>query len=331
MVRLLGSGSEMPITGPPRRRLIVIAEAQRGRVSRRQLHAAGVPPSTVTSWCASGLLRRVHTSVFAVGPDIQVPLQAETAALLAVRDGAALSHHTAARLWGMRGPNAGDGRVHVLVAGASLRRRDGFAIHRTGLLERRDIRILQALPVTSPARTLLDLSPVIGGRELERALDQALVQRRCDLRAVAELLARCGRHRGRGRLQALLDAHATTTFTRSEAEERFLALVREAGLEQPLCNVWRHGFEIDFLWPDRSLAVEIDGFAYHGTRAAFERDRRRDARLRAAGITVIRVTWRRLIQEPIAVMVEIAQALALARGPDAAAALPGRLPPVAGR
>ena len=302
----------MPIEGASKRRLMTIAEAQRGLVSRRQLQAAGVPPSTVTAWRGSGMLRRVHTGVFAAAPAIEAPLQLETAALLAVRDSAALSHHTAAALWGMRMAPSDDDRIHVLVAGASLRARGGISIHRTELLVARDIRVHKGLPVTSPARTLLDLAPLLSTRELERALDRALVERVISLDAVAELLPRCGRHRGRGRLQALLDAHRTTTFTRSEAEERFLGLVRDAGLEQPLCNAHRHGFEIDFLWPRQSLAVEIDGFAFHGTRGAFERDRRRDARLRAAGIAVIRITWRRLTSEPIAVMVEIAQALAMA-------------------
>ncbi|MGH2873331.1 MAG: hypothetical protein ACRDL5_12835, partial [Solirubrobacteraceae bacterium] len=110
---------------------MTIVEAQRGRVSRGQLQAAGIPPSTVTAWRASGLLRRVHTAVFAVGPEIEVALQAHTAALLAVRDPAALSHHTAAELWGMRPQGRGDGRIHVLVTGGSLPGRDGLAIHRT--------------------------------------------------------------------------------------------------------------------------------------------------------------------------------------------------------
>ena len=113
-------------------------------------------------------------------------------------------------------------------------------------------------------------------------------------------------------LQEIVNGYTTATFTRSEAEERFLALVRRGGLPRPLVNAKRLGFEIDFFWPDHRVAVEIDGFAFHGTRDRFEDDRRRDARLRQAGITVIRVTWRQLQRESEAVLVDVAQALARA-------------------
>ena len=109
-----------------------------------------------------------------------------------------------------------------------------------------------------------------------------------------------------------MTGYTTTTFTRSEAEERFLALVREARLPRPLVNVRRHGYEIDFLWPEEGVAVEVDGFAYHRTRERFEADRDRDAVLRKAGLTVIRVTWRQLERDAMAVLVDVAQALARA-------------------
>jgi hypothetical protein len=111
-------------------------------------------------------------------------------------------------------------------------------------------------------------------------------------------------------LQNIVSGYTTSTFTRSEAEERFLALITGSGLPKPLVNARRHGYEIDFFWPEQRVAVEIDGFAYHGTRDRFENDRRRDAALRRAGITVIRVTWRQLEREPSAVLVDVAQALA---------------------
>jgi very-short-patch-repair endonuclease len=106
-----------------------------------------------------------------------------------------------------------------------------------------------------------------------------------------------------------VDAYTTTTFTRSVAEERFLSLIRDSGLPQPLVNVRRHGYEIYFFWPEERVAVEVDGFAYHRTRGRFEGDRSRDAALRKAGITVIRVTWRQLERDATAVLVDVAQAL----------------------
>jgi very-short-patch-repair endonuclease len=159
---------------------------------------------------------------------------------------------------------------------------------------------------------MLDFAADHANRELERMLDTALVQRRVNLRQINDVLARAGRHAGRAPLTQLTQAHAHTTFTRSEAEELFLALIRRAGLPMPLINVRRHGFELDFLWPrqtGRDVAAEIDGYAFHGGRAAFERDRRRDGILRAAGVDVLRFTWRRLTQESHAVVAELAGAL----------------------
>lgn len=301
--------SEIAVSGSREQRIFAIAARQRGRVAHGQLAAAGISEGAIARRLRSGLLRRVHHGVYAVGPRADTPLADETAALLSVRDGAALSHHTAAALWSIRQLDAGDGFIHVLVPGSWLADRDGLCIHRTKLLEPPDVRIRDDLPVTSVARTLLDLAPLLTLRELERALDQALIHRLVTLGEIRRLLKRSGRHRGRRALQTLLDDFTTTTFTRSAAEELFLRLVREAELPQPLTNVRRHGYEIDFLWPDQRVAVEIDGYAFHGTRRAFEEDRLKGERLGKAGITVIRLTWRRLQREPLAAMVSVAQSL----------------------
>jgi very-short-patch-repair endonuclease len=308
MVKVLGQSAETPISGTRDERIFAIAGAQRGLVARCQLLAAGISSNAIDR-LVGGRLRRVHRGVFAVGHDAPIPLAAETAALLAVRDGAALSHHTAAELWGLRPPGSGDGRIHVTVVGGSLRDRRGIAVHTSERLGARDVRFHEQLPVTSAARALLDIAPTIPTRELERALDQALIRRVADLREVGELLGRWPRRPGRHALQSLVEDFTATTFTRSEAEELFLDLIRQAELPRPLTNVRRHGYEIDFLWPDQGLAVEIDGFRYHNSRRSFESDRRRDARLNAARITVIRITWRQLRYEPIAVMVSLAQSL----------------------
>lgn len=307
---MLGHGSETPVSGSRDDRIFAIAAAQHGLVSRRQLLAAGIGTNTIDRLAGSAVLHRVHRGVFAVGPDIDIPLADETAALLAVRAGAALSHQTAARLWRMRRLAAGDALIHVTVPGASVGDPDGVLVHRSTILKPPDICVREALPVTSPARVLLDLVSVIGERETERALDRMLVERVGTLGQVRELLTRAGRHAGRALLQDIITAYTTSTFTRSEAEERFLALVRRGGLPQPLVNAKRLGYEIDFLWPEHSVAVEIDGFAFHSTRDRFEDDRQRDRRLRKAGISVIRITWRQLERQPEAVLVDVAQALA---------------------
>ena len=127
---------------------------------------------------------------------------------------------------------------------------------------------------------------------------------------IAELLERS---RGRTGVTALRDALAhreTPSLTRSAAEERMLALVRSARLPHPVTNARLGPYEVDFLWPDRKLVVEVDGFAFHSTRAAFERDRGRDAELQALGYRVMRITWHRLVEESGVVIARLAAALA---------------------
>jgi very-short-patch-repair endonuclease len=108
-----------------------------------------------------------------------------------------------------------------------------------------------------------------------------------------------------------LDGARRPAFTRSEAEERFVDLIRRASLPASETNVALHGYEVDFLWRQRGLVVEIDGFASHGDRGAFEADRRRDADLAAHGIQVMRITWRQIAHEPEATLARLAQALAM--------------------
>jgi very-short-patch-repair endonuclease len=129
-------------------------------------------------------------------------------------------------------------------------------------------------------------------------------------RRLLALLARYPRRTGAPKLRELLGGSRQPALVRSEAEERFLTLVRRATLPVPEVNVPLHGYEIDFLWRDHELAVEVDGFTFHRDRAAFEADRRRDADLAARGIQVIRITWRQIADEPEAILVRLAQALA---------------------
>lgn len=141
--------------------------------------------------------------------------------------------------------------------------------------------------MTSPARTLLDLADLLIGRDLERVFDEMLVQRLVRIFEVVELLQRATGRAGGPLLAALLERQRGPVFTRSEAEERFLALIRGAQLPEPEVNVRIHGYAVDFLWRSQRLVVEIDGFRFHSTRSAFEHDRRKDAALRAAGLAVM--------------------------------------------
>ncbi|MEA2363574.1 MAG: hypothetical protein QOD71_2719 [Thermoleophilaceae bacterium] len=156
---------------------------------------------------------------------------------------------------------------------------------------------------------MVDLADHAPDRYLERAFEEALTRRVATTASIAAAVERLPGRRGATRLKALLERDAEPALTRSEAEERLLALIREAALPPPEVNrrIGRH--TVDFVWRDRRLIVETDGYRFHSTRTAFERDRIRDAELTAAGFRVIRVTWRQLEKEPLAVLTRLAQAL----------------------
>jgi very-short-patch-repair endonuclease len=146
---------------------------------------------------------------------------------------------------------------------------------------------------------------------MERVLSDAYSRRLVSEPAIDAALAR-GPHRpGAGALRALLQRLAGPVITRSEAERRLHRLIAAAGLPRPAANVVVAGYEVDVVWPTHRLVVELDGFAFHGHRVAFERDRRRDARLVAAGYRVMRVTWRQLTDEQLAVAAALGGALAV--------------------
>jgi very-short-patch-repair endonuclease len=324
LVSVLGAGPGIRVSGLPDRRIALIAQTQRGTVSRHQLAAAGIGGDAIDRLAGRGVLIRVHRGVYAVGHLAPIPLTRETEALLAARPGSLLSHHTAAKLRRLQAESIGDGLVHVLVRGNRTAQIEGARVHRTRLLDPQDIRIHERLPVTSPARTLLDLAEFVTQRELERALDEALVSRLVRRGQISELLTRARGRPGRAFLRALLARQTGPTRTRSEAEERFLAVIRSAQLPEPEVNVRIQGYEVDFLWRAQRLVVEIDGFKFHSSRVGFERDRGKDARLQAAGLMTMRVTWIQIEEESSAVIARLAQTLA-SRG-SGEAAQPGPRP-----
>jgi very-short-patch-repair endonuclease len=154
-----------------------------------------------------------------------------------------------------------------------------------------------------------DLSAHAEQRELERALAEAFAQRLTNSDDIRALLTRYPGRRGTRRLQDLLERGSRPALTRSQAEERFLALTRKGQLQDPEVNVTLEGYEVDFLWRQERLVVEIDGRAFHSSDRTFESDRRRDAVLLAAGLRVMRVTWRQIVSEPEALLVRLTRTL----------------------
>jgi very-short-patch-repair endonuclease len=169
--------------------------------------------------------------------------------------------------------------------------------------------VLDGIPLTTPARTLLDLAGDAHGRMLEGVLAAALRRGLVGEGALSKLLERHPTLRGTSRLRALMSSGQAPALTPSEAEERFLAAIRRAQLPAPETNVMVCGYEVDFYWRSAKLVAEIDGFEFHSSRKMFEADRRREGILAAAGVRVIRITWRQLEKEPEAVLVRLALAL----------------------
>ena len=285
---------------PPRRRpgdreIAALATRQHGVVARRQLVAAAFGPSAIDSRIARGYLLPVHRGVYAVGHRSLGSRGRWLAAVLACGEGALLSHGSAAALWGIH--LAAGSNVDVTKSGHRCRPRRGIALHRARRLEPSDCTTREGVPVTAISRTLLDLASVLRPRALERAIEAAERQRLFDLRALTALLDRSGGKAGVRLLRDLLAEGRDPPDVRSELERRFVGLCRKWRLPSPAVNVVVEGFEVDALWQEARVIVELDGFEYHRSRNAFERDRHRDACLQLAGYRVVRITWRRLERE----------------------------------
>ena len=233
-------------------------------------------------------LIRIHRGVYAVGHEALTDRGRVIAALLAVGDGAVASHWTAAVLWRLL-PSMPP-FVDVTLTDRRPRQREGIRIHHAKHLE---TTTHQGLPVTTPRQTLSDLK----GPDADRATSEALYLGLID------------------RGEAPPDEP-----TRSELERKLLPTLQAAGLPRPLVNHRLGRYTIDFLWPDQKLAVETDGWAGHGHRVAFERDRSRDADLQAQGFAVLRFTWRQVMHETLQVTVRVAQLLS--RTPHSALTTP---------
>jgi very-short-patch-repair endonuclease len=287
------------------RALAALAARQHGVVSRSQLRAIGIDDDAATYRARVGRLHRIHRGVYAVGHPLLSRRGWWMAAVLACGPGAVLSHAAAAALWDLR-PSAA-AKTDVSVRGAAGRsRRPRLRLHRMPTLLQHEVTTRDGIPVTTPARTLLDLARTLSRRELERALDQSVRQELFDRAALDAVIRDHAGERGVGRLRRALSTHvAGTTLTRSELEERFIAVCDAASIRRPRVNAYVAGLEVDFLFPEARLVVETDGWQFHRTRAQFERDRERDAILVRAGYRTLRFTHRQLTTTPH----EVAQTL----------------------
>ena len=290
-------------------KVAALAERQHGMVSRAQLRELGIDGTAVARGIAAGRLHRIHRGVYAVGHRPRTSESRWIAAVLACGADAVLSHLDAAALWAIyRGEGA---RVHVIAQ--SRRVIDGIWAHRARRLHPDDVTVHQGIPVTTVARTLVDLTDVLGGDRVLRALREAEYQRLLDLDALTAAVERAhGRKRLRT-LKAAIARHRPGQIVRDELEHRFLELIHPLGLPEPETNVKvntkRRTYEVDCLWRAQGVAVELDGRAAHQRASAFEEDRKRDAALSAVGLRPLRFTWERVNRDGGEVAGELAAVL----------------------
>lgn len=184
-------------------------------------------------------------------------------------------------------------------------------MHRTRSLTGADCAEVDAIPVTSVARTLLDLSGALSGPRLLRAFEEADRLGLLDRAELYAVLARSNGHRGAKRLRRIAISHAMPVpSTRSHPEYRFFRLCEETGLTLPEVNATIAGIEVDCLWRERRLILELDGPQYHGSAWQVRRDEARDARLRRAGFRVERRGTARVYGEAPTLVAEVAALLA---------------------
>lgn len=202
-----------------------------------------------------------------------------------------LSHSSAAALFGWLRRWTEPFEVTV----ATDRRPKNIRVHRSRWLEWRDCTRQLGIPVTTPARTLLDCAPALSDARLKRLASDALHSDYLSPGDLAELLARCDQRAGARRLERY--ALGLERPTRSEFEDRFVAFTERFGLPRPEINVHLEGREVDAFFRAEGVIVELDGYKFHASPAAFERDRDHDAEAVLNGLVTVRITWDRLTRK----------------------------------
>jgi very-short-patch-repair endonuclease len=297
------------------KRIARLAAAQHGVFSRADAAGAGASRGLIESRWKSGRWEPLYPAVYRLAGTPDSWRQRLLAACLSVGPNAVASHRSAAAVSQLPG---GDGRLlEISVPRGRRVRRDGLDVREVRSLVESDVMVSDAIPVTTPTRTLIDLAAVLSADILEEALDDALRRRLTTLRRLRWRLDALG-SRGRagtGVLAELIEARSGGQ-ARSESvlETRFLRLLRQRGLPLPVCqHEVREGdrvlARVDFAYPAARLAVEVDGYRWHSGRARWEHDLDRRNALTARGWRIIHVTWSDLERRPDLVIRTIAAVL----------------------
>jgi hypothetical protein len=303
------------VTSPPRDLAVAaLAAGQHGLVDRGQLGHLGLDRHAIRGRVRRGLLHPVEDcpGVLAVGHPALDPEGLVAAAVLACGAGAVATGEHGEWLWELRPPwlPVPVGPVAVIVPRACGRTPAAARTVRRDLPGCETSR-RRGIPVASVERLIVDAGADRDPWAVERLFDRALVERRTSLPRLEAQLSRAKGQRGAGVLRALLLADARLTgLTRSELEEAFLALLRRAGIPLPELNARLGQDLVDALFAGARLVVELDGARWHGTARRQDQDRRRELRLRAQGLLVVRYTARQVLEEPEAVLADLVGVLA---------------------
>jgi Transcriptional regulator, AbiEi antitoxin/Protein of unknown function (DUF559) len=298
-----------------------VAARQHGLVTSAQLARAGLTRAAISNRVAAGRLHPLYRGVYGLGHRKLSQEGGWLAAVLASGDGAALSHLSAATLWQIS---------RVRTAGADVvvprqrRARPGIRARWSRHLDPRDVTKRNGIPVTTVARTLVDLTDVLTAEQLANVIHEAAFHKRFNLRAIHAAMARANGRRLNVLRAALKGRAAGSAGTKSGLEDRFLALIRRAGLPEPLPNVHVEAagsrIEVDAYWPELRLCVEIDGPGHDRPRTQ-EEDNARDRALKAAGLRILRFTGDDIDHRPTTTTAALDRACTTQRdGPTAAQA-----------
>lgn len=301
-------------------------------VARWQLLQAGLTNGQISARIDNQRLVAVRRGVYALGHRPSGDWGKWMSAVLSCGPDAVLSHRSAAALWGIL---KWHGPVEVISPHSGKRRQQRIdpgeltppVVRRPSRWDRNsDATAVGSIPVTSIARTLIDLASVLDETKLSIALNEAT---RRELVNIGQLRAKVASARGRkgiGNLRKLLEQwHPQSVLTRSELENRFLAFLKDHGFPTPEVNQRVAGYEVDFYWKEYELIVELDGREFHDTDRGFEADRERSAQLELSGRRVLRLTWSMVVHEPQRTAAKLADYFRLALDTR-----PGSRPPESG-
>lgn len=284
-----------------------IAAGQRTLVRTDQLAACGLDKDAVAHRVASGWLHPVFHTVYSVGCGVLPPMALELAALLACGKSSLISHRSAAFVWGLI--KEAPAQVEVSVVGRECRSRKGINVHRIQAIDERELRRHEGLWISSPARALLEIAAILPRHGLGDAVGEGIGGRLVNRAQIEATLARNRGRRGSARLAEVSGDEDAMTITRSRAEKAFLKLMRESGLPMPQANQRLGRYVPDFMWRQQRLIVEIDSYTFHGGPNGFDSDHDKDLVYREAGFDVLRPTRSHVINEPMRILVLVAQGL----------------------